>query len=146
MREMQFWKKSWDKGLKDLPPSAWEMSYIDFVRRSFTEDRAKIALAYFGVEITYAELDRYANRFAGMLIANGFTRGDVVGINLPNIPEYLIAWLGTLRAGCAVSGVSPLLSTDEMAYQLKDSRAKGLVTLDAIFAVRLTIIAGDLPD
>ncbi len=146
MQEMQFWKKSWDKGLKDLPPSAWEMSYIDFVRRSFTEDREKIALAYFGVEITYAELDRYANRFAGMLIANGFTRGDVVGINLPNIPEYLIAWLGTLRAGCAVSGVSPLLSTDEMAYQLKDSRAKGLVTLDAIFAVRLTIIAGDLPD
>ncbi len=146
MQEMQFWKKSWDKGLKDLPPSAWEMSYIDFVRRSFTEDREKIALAYFGVEITYAELDRYANRFADMLIANGFSRGDVVGINLPNIPEYLIAWLGTLRAGCAVSGVSPLLSTDEMAYQLKDSRAKCLVTLDAIFAARLTIIAGDLPD
>jgi long-chain acyl-CoA synthetase len=146
MQEMQFWKNSWDKGLKDLHSSAWEMSYIDFVRRSFTEDREKIALAYFGVEITYAELDRYANRFAGMLIANGFTKGDVVGINLPNIPEYLIAWLGTLRAGCAVSGVSPLLSTDEMAYQLKDSRAKGLVTLDAIFAAQLTIIAGDLPD
>ena len=69
-----------------------------------------------------------------MLRAAGLEKGDVVGINLPNIPEYVIAWLGTLRAGCVVSGVSPLLSEEEMAYQLADSDAKALVTLDALFA------------
>ncbi|MCJ7771930.1 MAG: AMP-binding protein, partial [Desulfobacterales bacterium] len=67
-------------------------------------------------------------------------------INLPNIPEYVIAWLGILRAGCVVSGVSPLLSAEEMEYQLKDSDAKGLVTLDAIFAGRLVDIASNLPE
>ncbi|OQC23272.1 MAG: Long-chain-fatty-acid--CoA ligase [Deltaproteobacteria bacterium ADurb.Bin072] len=81
-----------------------------------------------------------------MLLSHGFQKGDVVGINLPNIPEYVIAWLGALRAGCIVTGVSPLLSTDEMAYQLKDCNARGLVTLDAIFAGRLVKIIDDLPD
>ncbi len=54
---------------------------------------------------------------------------------------------GSGRSGpeCVVSGVSPLLSTEEMEYQLKDSEARGLVTLDAIFAGRLTKIADSLP-
>ncbi len=45
-----------------------------------------------------------------------------------------------------VAGISPLLSTEEMEYQLKDSDARGLVTLDAIFAGRLVSIASNLPD
>ncbi|MDP2862259.1 MAG: AMP-binding protein, partial [Desulfobacterales bacterium] len=76
----------------------------------------------------------------------GLKKGDVVGINLPNIPEYVIAWLGTLKAGCVVSGVSPLLSPEEMQYQLSDSKAKALVTLDAIFAGRLVKIESNLPE
>ncbi|MFH1984172.1 MAG: AMP-binding protein [Pseudomonadota bacterium] len=139
------WKKSWDAGLTDLDPSAWEISYVDAVKPAFANYPAKTALAFMGVEISFAQLDVYANRFAQMLVQNGFTKGDVVGINLPNIPEYVIAWLGTLRAGCVVSGVSPLLSAEEMKHQLNDSGAKALVTLDAIFAARLAGIAGDLP-
>ena len=99
-----------------------------------------------GVEVTFAQLDVYANKFANMLIQNGLKKGDVVGINLPNIPEYVIAWLGTLKAGCVVSGVSPLLSPEEMEYQLNDSKAKALVTLDAIFAGRLVKIESNLPE
>jgi acyl-CoA synthetase (AMP-forming)/AMP-acid ligase II len=44
----------------------------------------------------------------------------VVGINLPNIPEYVISLIGSLRAGCAISGVSPLLSAEQIKYQLND--------------------------
>ncbi len=146
MAEEKFWKKSWDEGLADLNPEMWETSYVDATRQTFREFPDKAAFTFMGVEVTFAELDAYANRFAHMLLENGLRKGDVVGINLPNIPEYIIAWLGTLRAGCAVSGVSPLLSAEEMEYQLKDSNARGLVTLDAIFAARLTGIASNLPD
>jgi long-chain acyl-CoA synthetase len=139
------WKQSWDDGLADLDPAAWEISYVDAVKPTFANYPDKMALAYMGVEITFAQLDAHANRFADMLIKSGFEKGDVVGINLPNIPEYVIAWLGTLRAGCAVSGVSPLLSAEEMQHQLSDSGAKGLVTLDAIYAARLVGIADTLP-
>jgi len=85
-----------------------------------------------------------------MLIDNGFNKGDIIGINLPNIPEYIIALVGVLKAGCVVSGVSPLLSDIQMQYQLNDLGAGeknvGLVTLDAIFAGRLVNIASKLPD
>jgi long-chain acyl-CoA synthetase len=141
----QFWKKSWDTGMTDLDPKEWEISLIDAFRPAFEKFPDKTDLAFMGTEITFRQVDILSNRFANMLIANGFVKGDVVGINLPNIPEYVIAWLGALKAGCAVSGVSPLLSTEEMRYQLADSDARGLVTLDAIFAGRLTKIADTLP-
>jgi long-chain acyl-CoA synthetase len=142
----QIWRKSWDEGQDDLDPRLFEMSIVDIMKPPFERFPNRAALAYMGTEISFADLDRYANRFADMLRKNGFKKGDVVGINLPNTPEYAIAWLGTLRAGCVVSGVSPLLSTEEMEYQLKDSNTKGLVTLDAIFAGRLTKIADSLPE
>ncbi len=146
MKQEQFWRKSYDHGLTDLDPVEWETSYIDAVRGTFETYPDNSAFAFMGVEVSFAELDRYTNRFANMLLSHGFQKGDVVGINLPNIPEYVIAWLGTLKAGCVVSGVSPLLSTEEMEYQLKDSNARGLVTLDAIYAGRLINIAAKLPD
>lgn len=146
MTTERFWTKSYDEGVKDLDPKVWEISYVEAVKPTFEKFPEKNAMAFMGVEITFAELDIYANRFANMLISSGLQKGDVVGINLPNIPEYVIAWLGILRAGCVVSGVSPLLSAEEMEYQLKDSDAKGLVTLDAIFAGRLVDIAPNLPE
>jgi len=146
MTQEPFWKKSYDPGIADLDPAKWETSYVEAVEPIFERFPNKTAFAFMGVKVTFEELGRYANRFAHMLLANGLKKGDVVGIDLPNIPEYLIAWLGTLRAGCVVSGISPLLSAEEMKYQLKDSNAKGLVTLDAIFAARLVEIIDDLPE
>ncbi len=146
MAKKQFWRDSWDKGMKDLDPKLWETSYVDAIRPTFKNFPDKAAFGFMGVEVTFSELDVYANRFANMLIDNGLKKGDVVGINLPNIPEYLIAWLGALKAGCVVSGVSPLLMSDGMLYQLKDSKAKCLVTLDAIFQHRFLEISDKLPN
>jgi len=142
----KFWEKSYDHGVEDLNPALWETTYVEMIRPAFEQFPNKTALAYMGTEVTFDDLDHYANRFAHMLLANGLQKGDVVGINLPNIPEYIIAWLGTLKAGGVVSGLSPLLSSEEMAYQLRDSGAKALVTLDALFANRLVDIAGDLEE
>jgi long-chain acyl-CoA synthetase len=146
MKREQFWRKSYDAGLEDVDPKRWETSYVDVIKPAFEKFPDKTAFSYFGVEVTFAQLDKYSNKFANMLIQNGLKKGDVVGINLPNIPEYVISWLGTLKAGCVVSGVSPLLSPEEMQYQLNDSKAKALVTLDAIFAGRLVKIESNLPE
>jgi len=140
----KFWERSYDPGVEDIAPSQWETTCVEMVRPAFEQFPHKIAVAYKGTEVTFDDLDHYSNRFAHMLLANGLQKGDVVGIHLPNIPECIIAWLGTLKAGGVVSGVSPLLSTGKMAYQLKDSGAKVLITLDAFFASRLVEIGGDL--
>ena len=145
----RFWRKNWDDGLTDLDPSIWETSYSDVIRDTFDEFPDKMAFTYQGLEITFSQIDEFSNQFANMLIENGFKKGDVVGINLPNIPEYPIAIVGTLKAGCIVSGVSPLMSDVQMHYQLKDLGAGeknvALVTLDAIFENRLLKIESDLP-
>jgi len=147
--ETKFWKKNWDPGLQDLDPKEFEISFTDAIQKTFDNMSDKIALTFQGLEITFGELDKYANQFANMLIDNGFKKGDVVAVNLANIPEYPIAVVGILRAGCVLSGVSPLMSEIQMQYQLSDLGAGGrqvaLLTLDAIFEGRLTKIASKLP-
>ena len=144
MKAERFWKKHWDEGLDDLDPARFETTYTDLVRPIFRKFHEKPACAYFGRHVSYAELDRASNRFAHMLLAEGFQKGDVVGISLPNMPEYIFAWLGTLKAGCVVSGVSPLLTTAQVAYQLRDSNAKGFVTLDITFADKVPELTAQL--
>ncbi|MEE9376620.1 MAG: AMP-binding protein [Candidatus Lokiarchaeia archaeon] len=147
--ESRFWKAGWDPQLSDLDPKEFETTYPDVIREIFDKYPDNMALAYQGLEISFGELDKYSNQFANMLIENGFKTGDVVGINLPNTPEYVYSVIGTLKAGCTVSGVSPLMSEVQMHYQLDDLGKGGkniaLVTLDAIFQHRLTKIADKLP-
>jgi long-chain acyl-CoA synthetase len=147
----RFWKANWDPGVHDLEPQEYDVTYIDMINQTFKEFSENLAFSYLGIEGTFKEIDEYSNQFANMLIENGFEKGDAVGINLPNTPEYLISILGTLKAGCIVSGVSPLLSGVQIQYQLNDLGGEGkkkvaLVTLDAIFEGHITKIASKIPD
>ena len=145
----KIWTKSWDSHVKDLDPKEFDMTYPQAIRRTMEEFPEKMAFEYKGITLTYKDLDEASNQFANMLIKQGFKTGDVVGINLPNTPEYLMGIIGTLKAGCIVSGVSPLLSDIQMQYQLNDLGTGGnkvaLLTLDAIFAGRLVKIASKIP-
>jgi long-chain acyl-CoA synthetase len=145
----RFWKKNWDEGIDDLRDEEYNTTYVDMVAESFRTYPEKIALNYLGVSITYSDMDKYTNQFANMLIEQGFKKGDVVGINLPNTPQYLISLVGALKAGCIISGVSPLLSAEQIKYQINDLTSTGkkaaLVTLDAIFEGHIVKIAADMP-
>ncbi|GAI86328.1 unnamed protein product, partial [marine sediment metagenome] len=147
--EIESWKKNWDPGLEDLDPKEFETTYPELFREIVEKYPDNMALTYQGIEITYREVDQRSNQFANMLIKNGFKKGDAVGINLPNTPEYIYSVIGTLKAGCIVSGVSPLMSDVQMHYQIEDLGTGGknvaLVTLDAIFEHRLKKIADKLP-
>jgi long-chain acyl-CoA synthetase len=145
----RFWTKNYDTGIVDLDPKDFETTFIETTRRTFEEVPDKLAMAFYGTEITYRELDKYSNEFANMLIDNGFKKGDVLGICLPNIPEYIFGILGGLKAGLIVSGVSPLLSAVQIQYQLNDLGSGGkqvaLLTLDAIFAGHIVNIYSAIP-
>jgi len=147
--ESRFWKKNWDPGVSDFDPKEFETTYPEFMREIFDKYPDVMALSYQGLEMTFSDVDKRSNQFANMLIENGFKKGDAVGINLANIPEYIYSVMGTLKAGCIVSGVSPLMSEIQMQYQLSDLGKGGkqvaLVTLDAIFEHRLKKIIAKLP-
>jgi len=148
MYRERFWMKNWDDDINDLDPREWEETFVEAISQTFEDFQDHIALTYFGVEITFGELEGYSNQFANMLLENGFSKGDVVGINLPNIPECVIAYIGTLKAGCIASGISPLLSDVQMEYQLKNlgegGKKTGLITLDVIQEAKVAKIAQNL--
>nr|MDO8116629.1 AMP-binding protein [Candidatus Sigynarchaeota archaeon] len=139
------WRKSYDQGIKDLDPRLFETTFTREMRHTFTHYPDVMALEYLGIEMTFKQLDELSNKLAHVLLQNGLVKGDRVGINLPNTPQYMIALLGILKAGCIVSGVSPLLSDEQMRYQLDDLGAKALITLDAIFEARVLKIIDKLP-
>jgi long-chain acyl-CoA synthetase len=81
-----------------------------------------------GDPMTYAELDELSDRLAAGLAATGIGTGDVVALQLPNIPQFLIAYFGILKAGGVVMPLNVLLKAPEVTYHLSDSAAKVLIT------------------
>ena len=82
-----------------------------------------------GRTITYAELDRATQAFASGLAGHGFAPGDALGIYMPNLPEYAIAFHGVARAGGRATTANPLYTARELEHQLHDSQAKLLLTV-----------------
>ncbi|MFQ6331841.1 long-chain-fatty-acid--CoA ligase [Nocardia sp. CWNU-33] len=72
----------------------------------------------------YTALDDATARMAGLLKVGGLQPGDVVGISLPNIPEFAICYYGVLRAGGIVMPLNPLLKERELEFHLADSGAR----------------------
>jgi long-chain acyl-CoA synthetase len=79
------------------------------------------------VELSYAELDDRSARLATLLREKGVERGDRVGVMLPNVPEFPVAYYGVLRAGGIVVPMNVLLKEREIAFYLEDSGAKLLL-------------------
>src|SRR3989442_3910394 len=77
--------------------------------------------------LTYAELDRLADRFAAGLQSLGVRKGDRVALLLPNCPQFVIAFYGALRAGAVVVPCNPLYTAPELRRQLADSGTQTLV-------------------
>jgi long-chain acyl-CoA synthetase len=87
----------------------------------------RIAIKLDDAEVSYSMLDDSSARFAGLLKSKGFAPGDRVGIMLPNVPYFAIAYYGTLRAGGVVVPMNVLLKGRETAFYLTDPGAKHIV-------------------
>jgi long-chain acyl-CoA synthetase len=103
------------------------MASLTSVLREAAADHADRPAVRMDVEVlTYADLWDAAARVATLLKSFGVEPGDRVGIMLPNVPAFPIAYYGTLAAGAVVVPMNPLLKSREVAYYLGDSGAKVL--------------------
>ena len=78
-------------------------------------------------ELSYSELDDRSARLATLLREKGLEPGDRVGVMLPNVPEFPIAYYGVLRAGGIVVPMNVLLKRREIAFYLEDSGTRLLL-------------------
>ncbi len=93
----------------------------------------KPAIHFMGKEMTYKDLYEKALQFANYLRGIGIQKGDRVAIMLPNTPQSVIGYFGALYAGGVVVQTNPLYMERELEYQMKDSGAKVILTLDILF-------------
>ncbi|HVO53917.1 MAG TPA: long-chain fatty acid--CoA ligase [Solirubrobacterales bacterium] len=87
----------------------------------------RVAVRLGEAALTYAELDEASARLATLLAERGLASGDRVGVMLPNVPEFAIAYYGVLRAGGVVVPMNVLLKRREIAFYLEDSGARLLL-------------------
>lgn len=125
------WLSHYDPGV----PSDVEIPDITvdaLLRRSAEAYPARVALSFYGRHTTYAELDRQVDAFAGLLRRAGLGPGDAVSLHLPTSPAFVIAFLGTLRAGCTAVAMSPLYVERELGVLMEQARPRLSVTLDVL--------------
>lgn len=135
MSEVQNKKSPWQGVYDEL--GIREIFFDDRPLGAYVEEHARIrseniALQYFDAAISYDELNEFANRFANVLVSLDVTMDDVVGIHLPNIPQYVIALIAISKIGCAGSGISPLLSPPELAHQVEDAGISVILSMDSL--------------
>lgn len=130
--EEKIWLKSYDDHVK--PELDLEIyTLVDLLKRTAQKYPDSLAYDFQGSCATFREMLGYVNSFAHFLVENGVKKGDRVVINLPNLPQFIIALFGTFFAGCGASGMNFLLSPSEIQYQLKDSGAVAMITLDSFY-------------
>jgi acyl-CoA synthetase (AMP-forming)/AMP-acid ligase II len=85
-----------------------------------------------GRALTYGQLADAVRRAATGLARRGFRKGDVFAIYSPNLPEYAVIFNAVALLGGINTTVNPLYTAGELANQLKDCRARFLVTVPAV--------------
>jgi len=124
---------------QDVPPdiAVPDVPLHAFLRASAARHphRAAVILSgpNFHAAVSYRALDQASDRFAGALRALGLGHGDRLAISLPNLPQYVVALYGAFKAGITVVQINPLYRGDDLAFLLRDSQAKALVTLTRLY-------------
>src|ERR1700751_3330858 len=99
--------------------------------RAAAEHPERAALRKDDLVLTYAQLREAAGRMSTLLGSVGVEPGDRVGLMLPNVPAFPIAFYGALAAGAVVVPMNPLLKSREVSYYLGDSGAKAVIAWHA---------------
>jgi hypothetical protein len=110
------WHSVWDPSV----PKVFEpdKSLLDSVRDNAIAGPDRVALSFYGFDITYQQLDQATNRFASGLANLGVKKRDRVALLLQNCPQFVISYLGTLRAGAIVVSLNPMFKHTELEYEL----------------------------
>ena len=90
--------------------------------------------------LRFREVDELSQALGAWLQSLGLAKGSRVAVMMPNVPQYLVAMAGILRAGYVVVNVNPLYTARELQHQLKDSGAVVAVVLENFASVLEEVI------
>ena len=142
--EERLWHRAYDAG---VPTS---VAFRDMTVPRLLEETAAArpeatALVFMNARITYRELKNQVDRFATALARLGAGKDTRVAIQLPNLPQTVIAYFATLSLGAQAVMTNPLYVEREIEHQWQDAGCTIAVLADFIFAARVRGIRGRLP-
>jgi long-chain acyl-CoA synthetase len=130
---------------KEIGPLPYQ-SLVELFEAASKKYADKVAFENMGVQMTFREVDELSTAFGAYLQKElGMKKGDRIAIQMPNLLQFPVAFIGSLKAGLIVVNTNPLYTPREMEHQFKDSGATTILIV-ANFAKNLEEIIGKLPD
>ncbi|HEY6926868.1 MAG TPA: amino acid adenylation domain-containing protein [Steroidobacteraceae bacterium] len=120
----------WDHADR-LPAATQELIHESFESQVIAHPQAT-AVRYHDQELTYDELNRWANRIAHRLVALGARPDDRVAVVLDRGPAMVAGLLGVLKSGSGYVPLDPAYPADRLSFFLKDSVPRVLVTTSSL--------------
>jgi fatty-acyl-CoA synthase len=112
-------------------------------------DREALVVRHQGVRWTYRQLDEHVDRLARALLADGFAKGDRIGIWAPNCSEWVVVQFATAKIGVVLVNINPAYRTHEVQYALAQSGCRGVFAATEFkgsdYVVMLDAVRGELP-
>ncbi|OJY48101.1 long-chain fatty acid--CoA ligase [Pseudonocardia sp. 73-21] len=107
-------------------------SALDMFKAAVARNPDGEIIRYFDGRITLRELDGLTDAFAAAITENGFAPGERVAVYLQNVPQFLIAQIGTWKAGGIAVSINPMNKERELTELLTDSGATVLVSMESL--------------
>ena len=105
-------------------------SLTELLESAFRKHAKRDALCCMDSRLSFGDIDHLSAAFGAWLQSLDLERGSRVAVMMPNVPQYLVAIAGILRAGHVVVNVNPLYTARELEHQLKDSGARVIIVLE----------------
>ncbi len=121
------WFKNYPKGVPHEVRTDEYNSVTEIFEESCKKYSSKVAYENMGARLTFAQVDELSRNFAAYLQHLGLKKGDRIAIQMPNLLQFPIAFIGALRAGLVVVNTNPLYTPREMEHQFNDSGAVAIV-------------------
>jgi long-chain acyl-CoA synthetase len=132
------WYKHYPAGISKEVQLYEYSSLVELLDKSLIKYRDRVAYENMGVQLTYGQLDRLAENFAAYLQQDlGLKKGERIAVQMPNLLQFPIVFIGALRAGLVVVNTNPLYTPREMEHQFRDAGVSALVIV-ANFAHNLS--------
>ncbi len=139
------WFKNYPAGIPHDIGKLEFNSLVDLFESSSKKYSDTIAYENLGGKLTYGEVDTLSTDFAAYLQKDlGLKKGDRIAIQMPNLLQFPVAFIGALKAGLIVVNTNPLYTAREMEHQFKDAGISALLIVSN-FAHNLETIVDKIP-
>jgi long-chain acyl-CoA synthetase len=128
------WLAHYDKGVPHTIDYPQAPLYY-FLREAAKKYPDRACTIFKGAVLSYKEMDALTDHMAAALVELGVKKGDRVGIFMPNVPQFIIAYFGILKAGGVVVAVNPTYPPDEVITPVNDANIEIMFTLTRFYGV-----------